>query len=217
MSTLYNPSELTAADIVERFGPMPISRVVSRPAPGSATVDDVVRLNDHEDRLCELVDGVLVEKTMGALESFLAGKIITLLNNYLTTHKMGIALSPDGMIRLFPDQVRIPDASYISSERLANSGWPNEAALRAVPDLAVEVLSPGNTQLEMRRKLEDYFAAGVRLVWYVDPRKKSVEVHESLERSRTVAAPDALDGGDVLPGLTIDLDDLFTLPTPPSP
>ena len=61
----------TAVDLVERFGAIPLSRVVQNPAPGTATEQDVIDLDEHEDRLCELIDGTLVEKTVGAYESYL--------------------------------------------------------------------------------------------------------------------------------------------------
>ena len=72
----------TAVDLVRHFGAIPLHRVVSDPPPGAATEDDVVRMDAHHDRLCELIDGTLVEKAMGALESFLAGTLIQALKNY---------------------------------------------------------------------------------------------------------------------------------------
>src|SRR5690606_38266214 len=117
----------TAADLVDRFGPILLARVVGNPAAGEATVEDVVRLNDHEDRLCELIDGVLVEKAMGFIESWLASRIVTLLNNYLASHAIGIAAGADGMMQIMPDQVRIPDAAFVSWASLENSGFPEEA------------------------------------------------------------------------------------------
>jgi len=68
-------TEWTVADLQRRFGPIPFSRIRQNPAPGTATEDDVLWLNDHEDRLCELVDGILVEKTVGLEESWLAGRL----------------------------------------------------------------------------------------------------------------------------------------------
>jgi Uma2 family endonuclease len=78
-----------------------------------------------------------------------------------------------------------------------------------VPDLVVEVLSKGNTKGEMSRKLEEYFGAGVRLAWVVDPRKRTVRVHTTATRSRLLREPDELDGGEVLPGFRLPLTELF--------
>ena len=68
----------TVADLYRRFGPIPFERIRQNPPPGCGTVDDVIRLNDHEDRLYELVDGILVEKTVGLEESCIAMKIRTI-------------------------------------------------------------------------------------------------------------------------------------------
>jgi Uma2 family endonuclease len=209
------PTAWTAADLVERFGPIPLARVVFDPPPGAGTLADVVWLDAHENRLCELIDGVIVEKVMGARESFLAGQLITLLNMFLAKHKLGIALTSDGMMQLLPNQVRIPDASFISWARLEGSGWPEDAAPDMAPDLAVEVLSPSNTAKEMESKLHEYFAAGTRLVWYVEPRDKTVTVYTAADKSAKLTEQDTLTGGQVLPGLEIDLKALFALPKPP--
>jgi Uma2 family endonuclease len=77
------------------------------------------------------------------------------------------------------------------------------------PDLAVEVLSESNTAAEMARKREEYFAAGVRLVWLVDPRSRTVTVHDAEGRSTTLDETATLDGGAVLPGFAMPLRDLF--------
>ena len=79
----------TVADLYRRFGPIPFERIRQDPPPGCGTVDDVVRLNDHEDRLYELVDGILVEKTVGLEESFIAMKIGTLLSNFVEPRGTG--------------------------------------------------------------------------------------------------------------------------------
>ena len=85
LSTRGKPRQKTwtVADLYRRFGPIPFDRIRHDPPPGSGTVDDVVRLNDHENRLYELVDGILVEKTVGIGESILAGYILTILNNFV--------------------------------------------------------------------------------------------------------------------------------------
>lgn len=206
-------STWTAVDLVHRFGAIPLDRVVHDPAPGTATIADVVRLDDHENRLCELIDGTLVEKAMGVYESFLACQLITLLNNYVTKAKIGIILGADGMMQLFPEQVRIPDVSFISWEHLKGSGFPDNPVPHMAPTLAVEVISKSNTVKEMDRKLGEYFEAGTQLVWYVYPQKREVMVYTSANDVTTLGETDTLTGGDVLPGLTIDLQSFFTLPT----
>lgn len=202
----------TAVDLVRHFGAIPLDRVVNDPPAGAATVDDVLNMQERYHRLCELFDGTLVEKTMGAFESYVALQLATLLNEFLRGRSLGIALGADGMVRLFPNQVRIPDACFISSERLKLSGFPNDPVPAVVPDLAAEVISPGNTVEEMDRKLREYFTAGVRLVWYIYPTTKSVHVYTDAASKAELTEGELLSGGDVLPGFSVAIEALFALP-----
>jgi hypothetical protein len=96
------------------LGNISTSRVRSEPVPGVASVEDVIRLRNAEQRLYELVDGTLVEKAMGWQESLLAGILLQWLNNYLDKNRLGVATGPDGMIRLFGDTVRGPDVAFVA-------------------------------------------------------------------------------------------------------
>jgi len=78
-----------------------------------------------------------------------------------------------------------------------------------VPSLAVEVISETNTRGEMKRKLKDYFKAGVELVWYVDPKERVVRVYNSEDDCRTLTEHDSLDGASVLPGFQLSVRRLF--------
>lgn len=205
----------TAVDLVRQFGPLPLDRVVNDPPPGMATVDDVIRMEEQHNRLCELIDGTLVEKTMGAYESFVALQLATLLNEFVRSHSLGIALGADGMLQLFPNQVRIPDACFLSLDRLEAESFVSEAVPQVVPDLAVEVISRSNTQEEMDRKLREYFEAGVRLVWFCYPKTKTVDVYTSTESKITLTESDTLDGGEVLPGFAAPIQGLYALPKKP--
>lgn len=202
------PPDLTLSDLAELFGDMPAWRIRNVPAPGTATEEDVLEIEAREDRLCELVDGVLVEKTVGYDESCLTVDLITLINTFVKAHKLGKVSGPDGMIRLFPGLVRIPDIAFASSkrfsERRGSRGLPDLA-----PDLAIEVLSKGNTPKELSRKLDDYFEAGVRLVWFVDQRKRTVEVFTGRKTSKVLGEYQTLTGGKVLPGFSLPLKELF--------
>lgn len=202
----------TAADLFGRFGAIPLTRIRLAPPPGSATEADVIAADAHDDRLCELVDGILVEKAMGTYESLVAGYIVHLLWGFLEKSDLGVALGADGMVRLAPGLVRIPDVSFISWERLPDRQMRNDPIANLVPDLAIEVLSMGNTPEEMRRKLIDYFTAGVRGVWIVDHRARQVYVHTSPEHFEAVRAPRILDGGNVLPGFALPVEKLFRGP-----
>src|SRR5262245_21079891 len=201
--------EWTAADLVSRFGPIPLWRIRQDPAPGAATEQDVLDIFEREKRLFELVDGLLVEKTVGGQQSFLAVLLAGLLRDFVDRQKLGFVLGADGMARLAPGLVRIPDVSFVSWDQFPGRKVPRLAMLNVAPVLAVEVLSPSNTQEEMERKLRDFFAAGVRLVWYVDDANRTVQVFTGVDQSTTLRESDTLTGDPVLPGFALPLRDLI--------
>lgn len=215
--TLPPPTQWTVADLLARFGPILISRIRTDPAPGTATEADVIEIHDREGRLYELVDGVLVEKAMGYHESYLACLLIQLLNNFVIPRKLGLVAGEGGMMRLTVGLVRIPDVSFVSWDRLPDRQVPREPIPDLAPDLAVEVLSASNTRKEMDEKLRNYFKAGARLVWYVDPPARTVTVYTSPQPAAVLHESDTLDGGAVLPGFALPLRELFAEPAPGAP
>lgn len=205
------------AEALKSLGGIDLSRIRMIPPPGSATPADVIRILDREDRLCELVDGILVEKAMGTPESFVAGELFFHLRSFLGRDDLGFALPPDGVLRIMPDLVRIPDVSFVSWDRCPSRRVPNAPIAGLVPDLAAEVISPGNTPGEMSRKIRDYFFSGVRVVWLVDHRKQRVAIYTSPDDMTRVARDGELDGGDVLPGFRIMVHELFDRLEPETP
>jgi Uma2 family endonuclease len=174
-----------------------------------AVEQDVLRIESSENRLCELVDGVLIEKDMASYESYVAAVLIHLLMTFLDEHDFGIVLGSDGMLRLAPGLVRIPDVSFISWNSLPDRVVPDEPIFSLFPDLAIEVISAGNTAGEMRRKLRDYFGAGTRLVWLITPKMKTAEVYTAPRTRKKLTEADTLHGGEVLPGFELPLRTLF--------
>jgi Uma2 family endonuclease len=199
----------TIGDLLKRLGDIPPERVRLHPTPGTATEKDIIEILDRENRPCELVEGTLVEKPVGYEESDIAGLIITALNNFVRPRKLGMVTGEAGTIRLFQGLVRIPDVAFISWDHFPNRKRPKEPIPELAPDLAVEVLSRSNSKPEMNRKLEEYFAAGVRLVWIVDPRKRTARVYTALNQSVLIKEGQSLDGGAVLPGFVLPLSELF--------
>ena len=120
------------------------------PAPGTALEQDVLEA-EKQGLLCELVDGVLVEKAMGYTESILAAFLIEMLNAFVRPRNLGFVSAPDGTMRLFPGLVRIPDVAFASWDRLPGGRRPTAPIPPIAPDLAVEVLSQSNTPCEMAR------------------------------------------------------------------
>ena len=213
MSTMVDSSPpmvwTTVADLFEQLGQVPQTRVRLVPTPGTATEQDVLDPIDHADCICELIDGVLVEKTMGYMESLLAMAIGELLRRFVRKRKLGIVLGPDGTLEILPRSGANPRCLFLSWERFPGGKPPQTPIPAVVPDLAVEVLSEGNTEGEMRRKLQDYFTAGVRLVWCVDPRTRTAAVYTSPEQCTVFNESGVLTGGDVLPGFELPLRELF--------
>jgi Uma2 family endonuclease len=201
--------DTTIADLLEGLGGIPARRVLLNPHPGTATERDLVALCERNNRLYELVDGTLVEKAMGFDESLFALFLSGALMDYLKNHDLGKPLGDGAMMRLFPGMVRIPDAAFISWERYPKKKRRRGEIPTLAPDLVVEVLSKDNTRKEMARKLREYFKAGVRLVWYVDPSKRTVQVYTAVDRSTLLDESQTLDGGDVLPGFSLSIRDWF--------
>lgn len=207
--TIAPPTE-TLADVVKRLGDVPLDRILMHPPPGTATREDLLRvLEGRPKRLCELVDGVLVEKAVGNEESRLAMRLGQALLNYLDTNDLGTVSGGDGAITFADGLIRLPDVSFIPYSAIPPEADPRTPMPDWIPALAVEVLSLSNTRREIERKRGEYFAAGTALVWIVDPRQRTVEVYQSPTEYVTLSDGDTLDGGDVLPGFTLDATDWF--------
>jgi Uma2 family endonuclease len=213
MTTTLPPTTVpmeTVADLIDQLGGIPPSRIRIRPLPGSATERDVIEADAREGRLCELVEGTLVEKGIGYRESVLAFFIAGMLDAFVRPRNLGLVSGESAMMRLFPGLVRIPDVAFASWDSLPGRRVPTELVPQLAADLVVEVLSGSNTRDEMRRKRREYFSAGVRLVWEVDPDDRTVAVYTGPEEPDAVKNPsDTLDGGAVLPGFGLRLQDLF--------
>ncbi len=200
----------TVADVLKRLGGIPASRVRWHPSPGTATERDLIAIVDGPDkRLCELVDGSLVEKAVGQYESRVAVILAHFIETYLDTHDLGVCFGEAAMLRIVPGRVRLPDLTFVSWDKLPNREFPAQPIADLVPDLSVEVLSKSNTRREMKLKREEYFRGGVRLVWEIDPKKKSARVYTGPNQFQEIGLDGVLDGGDVLPGFILSLKQLF--------
>jgi len=211
MSRLKSPFPDSAnfADVLQQLGNVSPRRIRLIPSPGTATERDVTRILDRENRLFELVDGVLVEKVMGYRESYLALRLGHFIAEFAEEHDLGLPAGADGTLRLMPGLVRIPDVSFIGWDRLPSRECPSKPIPDLTPHLAVEVLSESNTPDEIQRKLKEYFLFGVVLVWLVDPNRRTVAVHTAPDECTLLKETDTLDGGSVLPGFQLPLKKLF--------
>jgi Uma2 family endonuclease len=195
-----------AADLVKCLGNIPLDRICFTPPPGTATERDLRAAMRRKERVYEFVDGTLVEKQMGLKESIIAGQVLTEFNVFVRRHDLGLASGEAGTVRLLEGLVRAPDVAFFCWDELPGRVLPE----KPTPDLAVEVLSKGNTPQEMQRKLREYSLAGTRLVWMIDHVSRRADVYTaSGNPAVTVGESKSLDGGEVLPGFTLSLDELF--------
>lgn len=208
MSTVLEPTTQsppqTLAELVKRLGDIPLERIRMQPPPGTATEEDAVKT-----RLCELVDGVIVEKAMGYPESRLGFLLGRLLDEFGEKHGVGYVAGADALTRLQPGLLREPDVSFVRWERVPEGEVPSEPIGAISPDLAVEVVSIGNSRAEIERKKNEYFDSGVKLVWVVYPRTHTIRVWTATDDSTELNIDDNLNGGDVLPGFSVSIRELF--------
>jgi Uma2 family endonuclease len=199
----------TVGDLLEHLGGIAPSRLLLKPAPGTATEADLLRVLTRKERLVELVEGTLVEKAMGVRESALALWIGHLLHEFVLGKDLGELFGADGPFRLLAGLVRLPDLTFVRRANLPGGELPDSPVPDLAPDLAVEVLSESNTPGEMQVKRKEYFLAETPLVWEVDPRQRVVVVYTAPEVSVTLTEADTLDGGTVLPGLSLPVRRIF--------
>ena len=119
-----------------------------------------------------------------------------------------LRIGHDGTVPGDPERVRAPDVGFISRDRVPGGRLP-ESFISGAPDLAVEVLSPSETSVDIQQKVRDYFDAGSRLVWLITPQAQTVTVYRADGSARLLRDQDALDGEDVLPGFSIPLSGVF--------
>lgn len=136
--------------------------------------------------------------------------LLGMLWRHAVEHRVGRVFTPDTGVHLFrePDTVRAPDISFLSEARIPPEGI-GRGFLRIAPDLAVEVLSPEDTMAEIEEKITDYFAAGTRLVWVVNPRARTVTVYRPDARPYVLGRHERLGGEEIVPGFSCQGEDIF--------
>jgi Uma2 family endonuclease len=200
-----------AAELWHSLGDVPLERIVMNPLPGTATEKDLLVFVERDKRLVELIDGTLVEKPVGYIESLIAGLLITELNIFVLARNLGYVSGEAGMIRMISGRVRLPDVAFVSNDDLPGGILPNEPIPTLPPTLAAEVLSETNTTAEIRQKLREYFDSGTRLAWIIDPKTRMVAVYDHFADTpkHTLNESDTLDGESVLPGFSLAVSKLF--------
>ncbi len=165
----------------------------------------------------ELVDGGLVERTMSLWSSYIAGVIYSLVHGFCQARGLGWVLPEGTSYCCFPgrpNQVRRSDVSFIRLDRLSPVQALAEGHVPLAPDLAVEVISPNDLYEEVDTKVEEWLEAGVRLVWVVNPRTRTVRIRRPGGEDAVVHEDGELTGGDVLPDFRCAVRQFFQPPTP---
>ena len=164
-----------------------------------------------EDILYEVVNGQIVEKTMGSFEADIATLLSGLLLVFVRTHRLGRVMT-ENLFQLDPasTQRRRPDVAFIAHERWPwNRRAPEGVAWRIVPDLMIEIVSPSNTANEVNEKVQEYFQAGVRQVWVIYPKGRALYLYDGPKSVRILGPGDVLEGNPLLPGFRLAVSDLF--------
>ncbi len=182
------------------------------------TPEDLLVLEDRERY--ELLNGRLVEQSVSLKSSWVAGEIAFLLRRYLEKNPLGNVFPEGTSYQCFPEEprrVRRADVSFIRTGRLTESQF-DSGHCPIAPDLAVEVVSPHDNYADVVAKLDDYFSAGVPLVWVVEPESRTVAVYRNgAESISLLHEADELSGEQVLPGFVCRVVDIFPKESPKTP
>jgi Uma2 family endonuclease len=138
-------------------------------------------------------------------------KIASCLLAHVQQHRLGVVVGGETgfVLARNPDIVRGADAAFVRADRIPAGGNPVKF-WDGPPDLAVEVVSPGDTLQEVEEKVDDYLNAGTRMVWVINPRRRTVTVSRSGTNPVILRDPDVLDGQNVVPGFSCKVAALFT-------
>jgi len=174
------------------------------------TAEELLKMPDDGFRY-ELIQGELIKMTLGGHEhGGIAANLALPLGQHVKANRLGEVYATGTGFQLAsnPDSVRAPDVAFVRRERVEAVGrsdgyWPG------APDLATEVISPGDLYIDVEQKVFDWLTAGTRMVIVVNPKRQSATVYRSVGKIAVLSADDTIDGGDVVPGWTMSVSDLF--------
>lgn len=177
--------------------------------PQLLTAEDLLRMPG--DQRCELVNGELISMAPAGFDH---GAVIMNLSvrlaNHVTHNKLGIVVGAETgfLLKRNPDTVRGADIAFVSAARLPQGNRPT-GYFPGAPDLAVEVVSPGDVLKDVDDKVDDYLQTGARAVWVVNPRRRTVTVHRPNLPPEMLREVDTLSGGDVVSDFSCSVSDVF--------
>lgn len=160
----------------------------------------------------ELLGGELAVSPTGFQHGYLALRLGSALMAFALKHNLGVVVDSSTGFRMKSGDCLSPDVSFVGRERLRGQKQIPTKFFQGAPDLVVEVISPGESRRQLKRKLAQYFAAGTRVAWVVNPEDRTVSVCHSPEPSNVLRESGQLDGGPLLPGFTFPIRELFAVP-----
>ena len=175
-----------------------------------STASELFEMPDDGFRY-ELVKGELRRMSpSGSEHAVVIGRLTMRLGQHIEANNLGLYFGAEAGFKIAsdPDTVRAPDVAFVGRARVPESGVPKNFWLGA-PDLAVEVVSPGDTFNEVEEKVAQWLAAGASAVWIVNPKQRSVAVYRSMTDVTHLSEDDELDGGEVVPGFRCKVSEIF--------
>ena len=184
---------------------------VETPAKQKIWTDAEFMALNRDGHRYEIVNGELIDMgNSGAKHGYVCSILMTLLGGYVHLQKLGAMFDSSTAFKMKSGNKRSPDVSFMAKERLQGLDDLPDGFLEGAPDLAVEILSPGNTVAEIHDKLVEYFENGARLVWVIHPQEQYVLVYRSSqEPDRLLKSVNSLDGEEIVPGFTLPIAELF--------
>ena len=189
---------------------MAVAKTVEHSKTVLVTAEELWQLSESGQKY-ELVKGHLLDMTPpGGTHGKVALRIGRFVQSFVDENDLGEVMVETGF-RLVdnPDTVRSPDASFLAADKLSTTGLP-DGFISGAPDLAIEVVSPGDTASEIQDKVHDYLTYGAQLIWVIYPQQKIVVVHHPDGTAKTLHEKDTLTGESVVPGFSCPVGDIFS-------
>ena len=172
--------------------------------------DEAFMALSGEEKRYEVVQGELLEMANSGMEhGYIACQFVVALGLFLRENKLGAIFDSSTAFTLKSGNRRSPDVSFVAKARLQGMNRPPQGFFQGSPDLVVEILSPGNTVEGMHQKIVEYFENETRLVWVIHPEEKFVLVYHAPEPDQFLRSGDTLEGEDILPAFTLQVEELF--------
>lgn len=182
--------------------------MTASPVPEPITAEQLLAMPD-DGNFYELDEGRLIFVPPSAFKSSQVAMLVGfLLLQFVRERNLGVVGGEQGgvVLRRGPDTVRAPDVSFIRRERMVDTG---RGYFSGAPDVAVEVLSPSDRYTAVARKVSQYLAAGVRLVWVIDPYARTAAIYRPGQEVEELSEDGVLDGEDVIPGFCLPLSEIW--------